>query len=200
MQFFYAAASPFVRKVWVVLHETGQLDQVEMVLSTGHPLDSSAMPVAHNPLGKIPVLSRSDGPALYDSRVICQFLNDRAGGSLYPEARKWEAMSLEATADGIMDAAVLMVYEGRCRPEDMVYAPWVEAQWEKVTRALESVNSRWMSHLAGPMDIGHIAVGCALGYLDFRHADRDWRKGLSALADWEKAFAERESMLATRPS
>ena len=109
MQLFHAAASPFVRKVMVVLHETGQLSDVDIVPAIGHPLAASDMPVAHNPLGKIPTLQRADGPALYDSRVICQFLDHRAGGSLYPEARRFEAMTLEATADGIMDAAVLMV-------------------------------------------------------------------------------------------
>ncbi|MBM7069890.1 glutathione S-transferase [Actibacterium sp. 188UL27-1] len=200
MQLFHAAASPFVRKVMVVLHETAQLQDVEIVPAIGHPMASSDMPLAHNPLGKIPALQRPDGPALYDSRVICEFLSDRAGAQLYPAARKWEAMTLEATADGIMDAAVLMVYETRCRPDDMQFAPWVDAQWDKVARALDAVNARWMSHLAGPLDIGHIAMGCALSYLDFRHADRDWRQHHRALAAWEQTFAQRDSMQQTQPS
>ena len=199
MKLFAAPASPFVRKVMVVLHETGQTDSVEIVPATGHPLASGAMPLAENPLGKIPTLSRSDGPALYDSRVICQFLSDRAKASLYPEARLWDTLTVEATADGIMDAAVLMIYEGRCRPDDMQYAPWVEAQWEKVTRALDAVNTRWMSHLAGPLDIGQVAMGCALDYLDFRHGARDWRDGRDGLAAWHSEFMKRPSMVETAP-
>lgn len=135
-----------------MLHETGQIDDVELVAATGHPLASGEMPLAHNPLGKIPALQRPDGPAIYDNRVICQFLVSHAKSDMYPETRKWGTLTLEATADGIMDAAVLMVYGIRCRPEDMQYGDWVNGQWEKVSRALEALNTRWMSHLAGPLD------------------------------------------------
>ncbi len=199
MQLFYAAASPFVRKVLITLHETDQLDDVELVDATGTPLDASNMPTAHNPLGKIPALTRPDGPALYDSRVICRYLDARAKAELYPERCIWDVLTLEATADGIMEAAVLMVYEARCRPENMQSADWVDGQWDKIGRALDAVTTRWMSHLAGPFDMGHIAIGCALGYLDFRHGDRNWRKGRDALDDWFATSAERPSMSATRP-
>jgi hypothetical protein len=108
--------SPYARKVRIALIETGQGVDVEMVAASGTPLDASAMPVEANPLGKIPVLERPDGPALYDSRVICRFLDHRAGGGLYPEAPGlWEALTLEATAEGMLDAAVAMVYETRLR-------------------------------------------------------------------------------------
>lgn len=199
MQLFYAAASPFVRKVMVTLHETGQLDDVELVDATGTPLDATDMPTAHNPLGKIPALARKDGPAIYDSRVICRYLDARAKSGLYPDRSQWETLTLEATADGIMDAAVLMVYEGRCRPENMQSTDWVDGQWDKISRALDAVTTRWMSHLAGPQDMGQIAMACALGYLDFRHNERAWRKGRDALDDWFAAFAQRDSMQATRP-
>lgn len=109
-------------------------------------------------------------------------------------------LTLEATADGIMDAAVLMVYEGRVRPEHLIYNEWVEAQWAKVTSGLDALNERWMSHLNGPLNIGQIAVGCALGYLDFRHGQRNWREGRGALDDWYAAFSETESMKATAPA
>ncbi len=199
MQLYFAPTSPFVRKVVVTLHETGQIDDVEMVSATGTPLDSTKMPTSQNPLGKIPTLVRPEGPALFDSRVICRFLDERAEGGLYPDARIWEVLTLEALADGIMEAAVLMVYESRCRPDDMVYDFWVEGQWTKISRALDVLNTRWISHLAGPLDMGQIAVGCALGYLDFRHGDRDWRQGRDALARWNIRFAARPSMQATRP-
>lgn len=200
MRLYQSPTSPYARKVLVVLHETGQLGDVELVPASGSPVDPGTAPVAQNPLGKIPTLERPDGPALYDSRVICRFLDHRAGGRLYPEApRLWESLTLEATADGILDAAILMVYEGRLRPEGLRYEAWVEGQWSKVARALDALESRWTSHLHGPLDIGQIAVGCALGYIDFRHGDRDWRKAHPGLAAWYGGFARRDSMEATVP-
>ncbi|MEX5727791.1 glutathione S-transferase [Rhodovulum iodosum] len=201
MQLFDNPASPFCRKVKVVLRETGQEADVEPIPVAGHPTECSAMPLAHNPLGKIPSLIRPDGPALYDSRVICRFLDDRAGGRLYPSApRLWEALTLEATADGMMDAAVLMIYETRSRPESKRSPDWVEAQWDKISRSLATLDGRWMAYLAGPVDIGQIALGCALGYLDFRHGTRDWRTGHDRLASWYADFVQRPSMVATTPA
>ena len=199
MRLFHSPTSPFVRKVMVTLHETGQAGDVTLVPATGTPVDAGSMPLAQNPLGKIPALDRDDGPALYDSRVICRYLNDRAAAHLYPARHLWDVLTLEATADGIMDAAVLMVYESRVRPEESRFAPWVDGQWTKIDRALDALEQRWLSHLHGPLDMGQIAVGVALGYLDFRHGDRDWRGGRPGLAAWDAVFAERPSMVATRP-
>jgi glutathione S-transferase len=199
MRLYHSTTSPFVRKVMVTLHETGQAGDVTLVPAMGTPVDAGSMPLAQNPLGKIPALERDDGPALYDSRVICRFLDDRAAANLYPAQRLWEVLTLEATADGIMDAAVLMVYESRVRPEENRFAPWVDGQWAKIGRALDALEQRWLSHLNGPLDMGQIAVGVALGYLDFRHADRGWRSGRPGLAAWAAVFAERPSMVATRP-
>ena len=200
MKLLKAGPSPFVRKVLVTLHETGQTDSVETVDVTASPMGADAALAAANPLGKIPCLIRDDGPAIYDSRVICRFLDARAGAGLYPETRQWEVLTLEATADGIMEAAVLMVYEARFRPEELQFSDWTEGQWSKVTRALDSLNTRWMSHLHGPLDISHIAVGCALGYLDLRHDSRNWREGRDGLAEWYATFSQRDSMVATMPS
>jgi glutathione S-transferase len=200
MHLISSPLSPFVRKVRVALIETGLAGQVEEVRLATTPLDTDPQAAAANPLGKIPALIRDDGAALYDSRVITRYLDDLAGGGLYPQARLWEVLTLEATAEGIMDAAVLMTYEGRFRPEDLQYAPWVEAQWAKIARALGAVEARWMSHLAGPFDMSHIAMGCALGYLDFRHDARGWRQDHPALAAWYATFAARDSMVATAPA
>ncbi|PRY21239.1 glutathione S-transferase [Aliiruegeria haliotis] len=200
MKLYHAPASPFVRKVMVTLHETGQLEDVEVISATGTPVDSARMPTSENPLGKIPTLVRPSGPALFDSRVICRYLDARAHGGLYPESRIWDVLTLEALADGIMEAAVLMVYESRCRPEEKVHDFWVEGQWAKIGRGLDALETRWVSHLAGPLDMGQIAVGCALSYLDFRHSDRQWRQGRDAVAAWEVRFAERPAMLATQPA
>lgn len=201
MRLYHSTTSPFVRKVMIALHETGQIGDVALIPTAGTPVDSGSMPLALNPLGKIPALERDDGPALYDSRVICQFLDDRAKAGLYPAgARLWDVLTLEATADGMLEAAVLMVYEWRVRPEDKRMPGWVEGQWAKIDRALDALEQRWLSHLRGPLDMGQIAVAAALGYLDFRHADRNWRVGRPGLAAWEAAFAERPSMVATRPA
>lgn len=200
MRLYHSPASPYVRKVMVVLHETGQDADIERVHAAGNPIDPGSMPTHENPLGKIPTLIRDDGSATYDSRVICRFLDDRAGGGLYPAAPKlWDTLTLEATGDGMLDAALLMMYEVRTRPEEMRLALWVESQWEKVVRALDVLEARWIGHLNGPLDIGQIAVGCALGYLDFRLGARDWRGGRPGLTAWFDGFSLRDSMKATRP-
>ena len=175
MQLISSPISPFVRKVRVLLHETGLAGQVEELPVATTALATAPEAMAANPLGKIPALLRADGPAIYDSRVICRYLDAQAGAGLYPEARLWEVLTLEATADGMMESGVLMVYETRLRPEGARSPEWVEAQWAKIARALEALEARWMSHLAGPLDMGQIAVACALGYLDFRHDARGWR-------------------------
>lgn len=199
MQLIYSSASPFVRKVRAMIHETGQQDEIEMVEVTTTPLSTDDAVWAANPAGKIPALIRSDGPALYDSRVITRFLDARSGGGLYPDARIWEVLTLEATADAIMDAAVLITYEGRLRPPEHQSQDWCDAQWGKIVSALRAVNDRWMSHLSGPLDMGQIAIGCALGNLDLRHDARGWRKGLDGLDDWYAVFSERPSMVETAP-
>jgi glutathione S-transferase len=200
MKLYHSATSPYVRKVMVLLHEAGRTGEVTLAGVAGNPVDPGTMPVAHNPLGKIPCLERTDGPAIYDSRVICRYLDATFGAGLYPAgSRLWDTLTIEATADGMIDAAILMVYEGRLRPEELRYGPWLEGQWSKVERALDAIEARWMSHLFGPLDMGQIAVGCALGYLDFRHGPRDWRAGRPALAGWEARFAARDSMRATVP-
>ena len=201
MKLYSAAPSPFVRTVKVCLHETNLINQVETVEVAVTPVAPGDTVPAKNPLGKIPALERDGGPTLYDSRVICRYLDDLATAKLYPEPPMlWETLTLEATAQGIMDAAVLMVYEGRVRPEEKQFDGWLDAQWMKISRALDAVESRWMSHLAGPLDMAQIAMGCATGYLDFRHPDRDWRAGRPNLSTWDKKFAARPSMEATKPS
>ncbi|WP_127113014.1 glutathione S-transferase [Shimia sediminis] len=200
MKLISASASPFVRKVRVLMHETGQTEDIDLLDIKTSPVATNDDVKAANPVGKIPALIRDDAPALYDSRVICRFLDSRANAGLYPEAMLWDVLTLEATADGIMDAAVLVTYEGRLRPAELQDDNWREAQWEKVARAVSALNTRWMSHLAGPLDMGQIAVGCALGYLDFRHDARKWRRGNDALATWYESFSQRDSMIATAPT
>lgn len=200
MQLIMSPASPFVRKVRVTLRELAIAEQVTEVDVHTTPLASAPQALAANPTGKIPALTRADGPALYDSRVICRFLDAKAGGTLYPDSRIWDILTLEATGDAIMEAAVSMVYEARFKGVDGKSADWIAAQWTKVDNSVRAVNDRWMSHLQSHMNAGQIAVGCALGYLDFRHSDRDWRRGAPALADWYEDFAARPSMQQTTPA
>ncbi|WP_223427300.1 glutathione S-transferase [Tateyamaria pelophila] len=201
MKLYHSPASPFVRKVVVLLHELEAFDAVELATVTTTALASDASLKAANPLARLPALERPTGVTLYDSRVITAYLDDLYDGGMYPSGgARWETLTLEATGDGIMDSAVSMVYEIRLRDEAQQSSAWIEAQWGKVERGLDALNTRWMSHLSGPISMGHISVACALGYLDFRHGERDWRPGREALAGWYAGFAKRASMKATDPN
>jgi glutathione S-transferase len=200
MKLLHAAASPFVRKVMVLLHETGQLDAVEIETVKTSPVAPNPGIIAANPLGKIPCLVRDDGPALYDSRVICRYLDARAGGRLYPTGEAlWSTLALEATAEGMNEAALACVYEARLRPEEHRSAEVVAGQRAKIDNAMSALEDRWMAHLAGPLDMGQVAVGCALGFISFRLTDWDWRAAHPALAAWFEDFSKRPSMVATIP-
>ncbi|GGH39145.1 Glutathione S-transferase [Cribrihabitans marinus] len=200
MRLYFSPTSPYVRKVMIVLHETGQLGEVELVTASGTPLAPAEALLGKNPLTKVPALERDDGPTLFDSRVICAYLDARAGGGLYGSGDgRWDSLTLEALADGVLDAALLMTYEGRLRPEDKRWDSWTEAQWDKIGRACAALESRWLSHLSGRLDIGQIAVACALSYVDFRHAARDWRSAAPGLDAWHREFESRAAMIATRP-
>ena len=200
-EIYSSPTTPFGRKVLVAAAEMGMSDRVRVTLASGTPLDPGTMPLAQNPLGKIPVLIRPDGGALYDSRVICRYLDQVSGAGLYPEGPAlWDVLMLEATADGMLEAALLIVYEGRIRPEALQFAPWVEGQWAKIARALDTAEADWLPLLQGRIQMGQIALGCALGYLDFRLAQRGWRSGRPGLATWFDSFQSRPSMQATVPA
>ena len=201
MELLSSPASPFVRKVRALLAATGYSDAVTVTtvsaLAVGPTDDLLA---SHNPAGKIPALVRAEGPTLYDSRVITRYLDALWGLDAYPEGRLWDVLTLEASADAILDAAVSIVYEARFRPEELRSEEWVEGQWRKVSRMLDALEARWLSHLHGPLDMALIAVGCACGYLDFRHSERQWRTGRPGLAAWWEDFAQRDFMQVTAPS
>ena len=200
MKLHHSTTSPYVRKVMVILHETGQLDDVELISTSGTPLDAADGFAAVNPLTKVPALTREDGGAIYDSRIICRYLDARAGAGLYGAGdATWDIQTLEATGEGMIDAALLMAYEWRLRPEELRFEAWSEGQWDKIARALDVIESRWMAHMHAPLNAGQIAVACALGYLDLRNADRNWRENRPELAAWFDAFSTRSSMTATLP-
>ncbi|MGI9385024.1 MAG: glutathione S-transferase family protein [Methyloligellaceae bacterium] len=182
-----ASPSPFGRKTKMAAKILDLMDRIEIVRADLNDPDDSIR--QENPLGKIPALVLDDGTCLYDSRVICEYLDGRAGGGrLFPggEART-PAIRLQALADGLIDAAILQVYEGRYRPEDKHHQPWLDRQSEKVERALAALEADPPA-FDGTPHIGHVALACALGYLDFRFAGK-WRDGHPNLVAWLDAFA-----------
>jgi len=193
MKLIMAEASPFARKVRVVLRETNQLKDVEEVNIVTSPFQVNEQAKVANPTGRIPSLSRADGPALYDSRVITRYLDAKASAGLYPEAKLWDVLTVEATGDSMMDSAVSISYELRLRPEEKVSTEWTEAQWAKAMGGCDALQSRWMDLLNGPLTMAHISVACALGYLDLRHDARNWRQGHDVLAAWLADFSKRSS-------
>ncbi len=180
-------ASPFGRKVKIAADIAGLSGQITVVVAdTGSETDSLRR---ENPLGKIPALILDDATVFYDSRVILEFLDHLAGpGTLIPTepAARFRSLTLQALADGIMDAAILTVYEDRWRGEEARSAKWIEHQGGKVARALSTIDN---APPTGRIDVGHIAVACALGYLDLRFAGA-WRADHPALVKWLDAFAE----------
>lgn len=200
MKLIFSPASPFVRKVRVVINESGLTDQVIPMPVQTTPLATDPAARSANPLGKIPVLVLDDGKSLFDSRVICRYLNDISSAGLYPAEWIWDVLTLEALADGIMDAAVLMVYEARLRDEKNRSATWVNAQWKKITHALDALEGQKFAAMQGDLNIAQLATACALDYLDFRHGAWDWRKGRAALDKWHSQMARRISLKTTLPS
>ncbi|WP_054006832.1 glutathione S-transferase [Cypionkella psychrotolerans] len=199
MRLYTSPATPFGRKVMALILELGLQDRIEISNVMGTPLAPGSLPVDQNPLGKIPAL-QTDAGDIYDSRVICRYLNDLAGGAMYPSGPAiWSCLTREATVDGILEAALAMAYEVRLRPVDKQFPEWIEAQWVKAARALDVVEAEWAEVLNGPLEMPQIGLACALGYLDFRHDARNWRQGRPQLAAWEVEFAKRPAMLATRP-
>jgi len=201
MELIWAGASPYARKVMIVAHELELADKIKTTDGSGTPVGPNATTTAYNPLGKLPCLVPDDGPAIYDSRTICQYLISQAPDQkLLPEGgSRWQALTLESLGDGICDAAILIRYETVLRPESLRWNDWLDGQWGKIDRALDVAENQWMAHLAGPFDLGHAAMGCALGYLDFRYEDRDWRASNPKLATWFESFSGRASAVATAP-
>jgi glutathione S-transferase len=199
MKLHYATASPYVRKVRVFAIETGLMDRIDLAKVAITPVGPDADLCVDNPIGKIPTLVRDDGGALYDSRVICEYLDGlHDGARLFPESgeARWTALRRQALADGILDAAVGTRYETFLRPESFRWRDWVDAQMQKVRRSLDALETE---SLGDTLDIGTISVACALGYLDFRYADEGWRETRPGLAAWFEKFAARPSMSETRP-
>ena len=199
MKLHFATASPYVRKVRVLAIETGLADSIELAKVAITPVGPDADLCADNPIGKIPTLVRDDGAALYDSRVICEYLDGLHDGSrMFPEGgeARWTALRRQALADGILDAAVNTRYETFLRPENFRWPDWVDGQMQKMRRGLDALEAE---PLGETVDIGTISVACALGYLDFRYPDEGWRDERPKLTAWYEMFSARPSMSETLP-
>lgn len=191
----HSPASPYARKVRMAAMERQVPLQLE--LARVDPAVWNNKLAEANPLAKVPVLHTQDGP-IYDSRVICRFIDRRGGGpSLYGSetADPWEILVLEALADGIMDAAVNLRYELTNRPAELRWPAWIATQRARIDAGLVHLSGR-TAQLSAP-HIGTIAVAAALEYLDFRHPEQKWRASHPGLSDWVTEFARGEIMHAT---
>lgn len=200
MRLFYSAASPYVRKVLVCADEVGLRAAIELVPAAVTPVSDNPEVAAANPLAKVPTLVLDDGTALFDSRVIVEYLDHLSGGRLLPAAgpERWRVLRDQAAADGLTDAALLARYERALRPEALRWPEWDTGQLGKVRRALDELERQFKPSADAPL-ASDIAVACALGYLDFRFPDLGWREGRPRLAAFDAAMAARPSMQASAP-
>ncbi len=196
MRLFHSPTSPFARKVVACAVTRGIAGQIELVAVNPHI--SPAALLAANPLSKIPALLTDDGVSLFDSPVICEFL-DTVGDApalLPPSGRaRWRALKFQAMADGVMDAAVLRRGES-LRPQEAARDTAMARQQAAIVRTLAELDAD-LPHLTA--DIGSIAVACALGYLDFRFAHEPWREAAPALAAWFADLAGQPGLAVTAP-
>jgi glutathione S-transferase len=199
MKLHWSPRSPFVRKVMIVAHERGLVDRLNCVRTVAAMTTPHPDLMRDNPLSKIPTLVLDDGTALYDSPVICEYLDALNGKpQLFPIEREPRMVALrrQALGDGFLDLLVLARNE-RLREEPSEVH--LRSAAVRTTAVLDSLEHEAQALRAGGFDIGHIAIGCALSYLDFRFADQDWRNGHPGLARWHAGFAARPAVDATRP-
>jgi glutathione S-transferase len=202
MKLRYSPTSPYVRKVMVVALETGLAERIERIPTTVAPTKLNDEVARENPLVKVPALTTDDGLVLYDSPVICEYLDTlHDGPKLFPASgqARWLALRQQALGDGILDAAILGRYE-ILRPKEYQWQDWLDAQMRKVRGALAALEMEAEAGgLGGPLTIGHITIACALGYLDFRYQSEAWRTKHRRLAVWADDVAQRKSVQLTVP-
>ncbi|HEU0201210.1 MAG TPA: glutathione S-transferase family protein [Burkholderiaceae bacterium] len=198
MKLHWSPKSPYVRKVMICAHELDLLPKLELVRSVAAMLEPNERLMQDNPLSKIPTLVLDNGFTLFDSVVICEYLNDLAGGSLFPPqgADKWQALRWHALGDGLLDALILW----RNERERAAPLPELMAAFELKTRAaLKLLDDEAQALTETPFSIGHITLVCALGYLDYRFDALGWRALAPRLAQWYAELRARPSIAATEP-
>ena len=201
MKLLYLSSSPFARKALVSACELGLRERIEIVPIDTNPIQSSPEINRKNPLGKVPVLVRDDGIALYNSVVICEYFDSLCrDAGLFPatgEAR-WQALRLHALADGLSDAAITVRRESR-RPDGLQWTDWAEAHTRKLEQTYDLIE-RDAEVLSGSVTIGHVALATALEWIAFRKVGPDFRPARRGLARWYDAFARRPSMSVLPPA
>lgn len=199
MKLLSSPTSPFVRKVRILIREKGATDRVEELVVSA--LSDPAELHAANPLGKVPALILDDGTTIFNSPLICQYLDEELGGhKLLPPFGKpyWTDMRLQTIGDGMSEAAVSLTFE-KNRPEGERSAMWM-GRWERaITRSLDLLNGE-AADMTGEPSLGRMAVACALGYLDFRHGGLNWRDGRPALAAFYERISSRPAFVETAPA
>lgn len=200
MKLHWSPRSPYVRKVMIVAHETQQWDDFERVRSVAAMLKPNEALMRDNPLSKIPTMVLDDGSTLFDSAVICEYLNDRAKAAFFPTGdAKWPALRWHAFGDGLLDAAILWRNE-RERSDASRSDVLIDAFEQKTAASLALLDKEAATLEATPFAIGHVAMACALGYLDFRFDTLGWREKAPALAAWFATVEARPSYQATQPN
>lgn len=198
MKLYCAHSSPYSRKARAAAVEAGVADRIELVLL--NPWENPPALLEVNPLGRIPVLATDEGITLFGSAVVAEYLDSIGSGTLFPEPgpARWRALKRLASGDGMLESLVPVRLEF-LRPEEHRSA-MLDTRWRaSAARMLAALESE-VAAPGGTPDIGDIAVGCALGYLDFRFPDWDWRKDQPKLAAWYEALAARPSFTTTIPS
>lgn len=197
MKLLYQTHSPYARQVLVLAHETGLADRLEVVHHETSPTRRNEAVFAVNPLGKVPALILDDGLALFDSSVICDYLDGLHGGTrLIPPSgpARWLALRLQAVAHGIAEAGSAVRHETDRRPAPYRYPAMRDGQTQKLIAAYDWLERK--SALDGPLDIGQIALATALSWIEFRNLP-GFRDGRPRLGGWYDRFTKRPSMLAT---
>jgi glutathione S-transferase len=199
MKLHWSPKSPYVRKVMICAHELSCADQLTLVRSVAAMLKPNPAIMADNPLNKIPTLILDDDSTLFDSRVICEYLNEQYAGTLFPKetATKWQALRWQAFGDGLLDALILWRNE---REREQPLAPLTEAFQAKTLASLTQLELEADALENAAFSIGHITIACALGYLDFRFDVLNWRSHAPKLAAWFAVISARDSVGATSPN
>jgi glutathione S-transferase len=198
MKLHWSPRSPYVRKVMIAAHEMGLGDRLDCVRTVVSPFAPAEELWVDNPLNKLPTLVLDDGLAIFDNRVICEYLDTlHEGAKLFPAGGRERLIALrnQALGDGLLDVLMMRLIE-RLRPEEKRSTEIVESNERKTKATLDRLETDIELLTARPHDIGHVAIGTALGYADFRFAVDNWREGRPKLAAWHAGFVERPAVLA----
>jgi glutathione S-transferase len=203
MKLYFTPTSPYVRKVMVFAHEAGLESRIETMFLRPLPMKADPTLSLDNPLSKIPTLVTDEGLSVFDSAVICEYLDAlQAGPKLIPQGgpERWRVLKVQALTDGILEAAILVFYEKTLRPEALHWPDWIDGQTEKVNQSLDLLELEAAKFQAGAVvDLAQVCAGVTIGWLDFRKAFGDVLEGRPTLKAWFDGFRVRASMKATEP-